>query len=341
MEDLSDNPFTALFPSVSVAQTYKQARESVADDVKQARIETIPSKTVDVSDEEELKKVHELNSVIEEIFLFTLNKFSVIGSDQKQLIHLTSLAEIIGATQKNNYSNFYWLDLETLEQALFERLMLENPLDNLVTDPGAKSLNHSQTIETQAVRYLVGSFRRASSVSQRQDKKSKLITDIKRMKEIIVQNLVTAFREPDFYVGQNLNKQMSEQLQTMSYDVDSDLLELLNMFSEQSKTHALLLENIFHPILDEIMMSIKNTPMILFSNNSIIPLEYFLSSPSLARILILHSYPKSSQSGRAYEDTLLGAILQKSCLPSIETSTWEFFNQPSGQPASVHSATGN
>ena len=27
--------------------------------------------------------------------------------------------------------------------------MLENPLDNLVTDPEAKSLNHSQTIETQ------------------------------------------------------------------------------------------------------------------------------------------------------------------------------------------------
>ena len=27
--------------------------------------------------------------------------------------------------------------------------MLENPLDNLVTDPKAKSLNHSQTIETQ------------------------------------------------------------------------------------------------------------------------------------------------------------------------------------------------
>ena len=45
--------------------------------------------------------------------------------------------------------NQSWLDLATLEQALFERLMLENPLDNLVTDPKAKSLNHSQTIETQ------------------------------------------------------------------------------------------------------------------------------------------------------------------------------------------------
>ena len=78
---------------------------------------------------------------------------------------------------------------------------------------------------------------------------------------------------------------------------------------------------------------------LLFSNNTIIPLEYFLSCAPLAKILILHSFPKAGQSGRAYEETLLGSILQKSCLPPVESGQWEFFSQPSGQPASVHSAT--
>ena len=54
--------------------------------------------------------------------------------------------------------------MPTLEQALFERLMLQNPLDHLVRDPKSKSLNHSQTIETDAVRYLVSCYRRCGLV---------------------------------------------------------------------------------------------------------------------------------------------------------------------------------
>merc|ERR1719427_2293005 len=65
--------------------------------------------------DDEVKEVQELNNIIEEIFLVTLNKFSVLGGDQKQLVYLSSSADIIG-TQG-------WLDLPTLEQALFERVM--------------------------------------------------------------------------------------------------------------------------------------------------------------------------------------------------------------------------
>ena len=40
--------------------------------------------------------MQELNTAIEDIFLVTLNKFSVLGGEQKQLVYLSSLAEIIG-----------------------------------------------------------------------------------------------------------------------------------------------------------------------------------------------------------------------------------------------------
>jgi len=337
MDDLTENPFAALFPSLSVAKTYKESQKrDQGSPVRSRQSPSPPSKHLDLSSDETVKNVQELNNIIEEVFLFTLNKFSVIGGEQDQLIFLSSLADIIGT------HNQTWLDLETLEQALFERLMLENPLEHLVTGVnrlgGVKALNHSQTIETQAVRYLIGSYRRAMTVRHRLGKGSKYSTDVDRMKEIIVQNLVTAFQEPDFYVGQNLQKQMSDQI-IDSLDVDNDLLELLKQFAVQAKQQPLLLERIFHPVLDEIKQTVKSTTTILFSMNSIIPLQYFTSCPVLGRILILHSFPRAANSGRGFEDTLLGSILAKSCLPSSDNDSWDFFNQPSGQPASVHSAT--
>lgn len=41
-------------------------------------------------------QVQELNSSIEEIFLFTLNKYSVIGGQFSQLIFLSGLADVVG-----------------------------------------------------------------------------------------------------------------------------------------------------------------------------------------------------------------------------------------------------
>ena len=340
MDDLKENPFASLFPSLSVAQSYKDKHQKIhgSPEGSRLKIETSPSKSVNLSKDESVKDIQELNNIIEEVFLFTLNKFSVIGGDQDQLIFLSSLADIIGTHSQT------WLDLHTLEQALFERLMLESPLEHLVTGVnrlgGVKTLNHSQTIETQAVRYLISSYKRAMAARHRLGKKSKYLADVDRMKEIIVQNMVTAFQEPDFYVGQNLQKQMSEQI-VNSFDVDNDLVELLKKFAVQAKQHPLLLERIFHPVLDEIKATVKITTTILFSLNSIIPLQYFTSCPVLGRILILHSFPhsKGPQNGRGFEDTLLGSIIAKSCLPSTDNDHWDFFNQPSGQPASVHSAT--
>ena len=83
--------------------------------------------------------------------------------------------------------------------------MLPNPLDHIVTDPGAKSLGCAHLIETQLVRYLAECFRRCNRVLGRTDKAdTKIVNNIEQMKGMVVQNLVTAFREPDLYIGQNL-----------------------------------------------------------------------------------------------------------------------------------------
>lgn len=121
---------------------------------------------------------------------------------------------------------------------------MENPLDNLVTDPNAKSLNHSQIIETQAVRYLCGSYRRALRLADKLGKKSKYLENIQKMKEIIIQNLITAFREPDFYVGQNLQMQLSDMI-LGCFEIENDFLEILSQLACQAKKHPLLQEKNF------------------------------------------------------------------------------------------------
>ena len=93
-QDLQSNPFSALFPSLSVAKSFV-ASSSKSPESRDVSL----NKKVDLSSEEVVRDVHELNSTIEDIFLVTLNKFSVLGGQQNQLVYLSSLAEIVG-----NYS---------------------------------------------------------------------------------------------------------------------------------------------------------------------------------------------------------------------------------------------
>jgi len=332
--DLASNPFTALFPTITVAECYVKSQLNTKEKITDMEIDV--GQVISLK-EDEVTEIQELNSTIEEIFLFTLNKFSVLGGEQKQLVYLSSLADIIGTHKQA------WLDLPTLEQALFERVMLPNPLDHLVTDPAVKSLDSAHLIETLLIRYLAECFRRCNRVLARNTNTTiRQTNSIKQMKGMVVQNIVTAFREPDLYIGQNLSQQLSD-LVMESYEVEQHLLEMMNSMAEkvkeEEKEGGILLEAIVYPILEHMKTHIQSTSMILFCSNTVLPLQYFLSSPILARVFILHSYPKSPHNGKSFEDSLLGSILQKSCLPPTETGSWDYFNQPSGQPTSVHGAT--
>ena len=90
MDELEQNPFSLLFPSISAAKIYQESRTN-SSPVRKPEPDDRKSPKREVS-----KDVHELNEIIEEIFLITLNKFSVVGGPQKQLIHLASLSDIIG-----------------------------------------------------------------------------------------------------------------------------------------------------------------------------------------------------------------------------------------------------
>ena len=95
--DLVSNPFAALFPTIAVAQCYVESHGTTKPaEEENIEMEIDVNEPVELPKDEEVKEVQELNNIIEEIFLVTLNKFSVLGGDEKQLVYLSSLAEIIG-----------------------------------------------------------------------------------------------------------------------------------------------------------------------------------------------------------------------------------------------------
>ena len=104
-EDLEGNPFASLFPSMEVAVAYRESQARLEREaptelmVIETKEQILPKDTISPTSDAKVKHTQDLNSIIEEVFLVTLNKYSVVGGPQQQLVHLNSLAEVIFLSQ--------------------------------------------------------------------------------------------------------------------------------------------------------------------------------------------------------------------------------------------------
>jgi len=357
MSDLGGNPFAQLFPSLERAQQYS-ARiidtgvNNIQNEAPTDIQDTPPNKSTDaaqLSDEHVVEQIQNVNAAIQRIFLFTLNKYSVLGTrDSDGLVFLSQLAETIGTHNQS------WLDVSTLEQALFERLMLESPEEQVVRDESVKGPVPEYVKENRLVYYLYSCYTRSCTEKERKPNNEELNKSIDNMQGVIVQNLVTAFREPELYFNQNIQEQL-EELILNKYQPEECLMQLVNKFASRMKeeegNHSKL-KSIVEPMLVKISTRIKETSLIVFSQETVTPLIYFLKNAELARIFIEHSTPVQTNhlfgtglnlgakvNGKSYEATLLGSILCKSSIPTTDAGPWDFFLEPSRSPGSVHSRT--
>ena len=97
---LEGNPFASLFPSMEVAVAYRESQARLEREaptelmVIETKEQILPKDTISPTSDAKVKHTQDLNSIIEEVFLVTLNKYSVVGGPQQQLVHLNSLAEV-------------------------------------------------------------------------------------------------------------------------------------------------------------------------------------------------------------------------------------------------------
>ena len=87
--------------------------------------DTPPNKSTDaaqLSDEHVVEQIQNVNAAIQRIFLFTLNKYSVLGTrDSDGLVFLSQLAETIGGSDTRK---IFYIDLASRGQFYLDQVHL-------------------------------------------------------------------------------------------------------------------------------------------------------------------------------------------------------------------------
>lgn len=135
-----------------------------------------------------------VNSLIEHIFSITINKTPQKG---KQFIFMEDLAADNVTTPLMN--------MELLEQALFERLLLNNPRDYLIPN-NTQNDETNDIAEDKVILYLYRSYERLSKWCRNQNEDS-LKTQCETIKQLILRNASTAQKQPELYENQSLSEQ--------------------------------------------------------------------------------------------------------------------------------------
>lgn len=145
------------------------------------------STTINVMDQK-------INSLIEHIFSITINR---TPQKNKQLVFMDELAAI------NPEKNL--MNMELLEQALFERLLLTNPRDYLI--PNNSEYNETENIaEEKVILYLYGAYERLAKW-RRNENEASLNVECETIKQLIIRNASTALKQPELYENQSLSEQ--------------------------------------------------------------------------------------------------------------------------------------
>ncbi|CAF3853159.1 unnamed protein product [Rotaria sp. Silwood1] len=228
-------------------------------------------------------------------------------------------------------------DKNLIDQALFERLRMTDSFSQLLTSTTKKStIKYDLNIitENRCLHYLAGCYQR---LLQQQDHFKFVLEDIKKL---FIDHSKTAISLPDLYEGQDLSKQWLELL------IGGHNNQLLYEYSDCINNDLLStttdeIENLYNSVFRHMYKAIQ--PLDYFSTELIAyigALTHLAKWPALVRIMFRLSHPKAaskrpvrnllapSENGRAFEDTLIGSFLSKSCLPSLPGKPYLFFEKP-------------
>lgn len=263
-----------------------------------------------------------INALIEKIFLITLNKQP---QRNKQLIFMEDLA----STNETNQSNtIELLNIEILEQALFERLLLPDPSDFLIPND-IKSNNIEMICEKRIFIYLYESYQRIREISHENDTIQR--DACQKMCELILRNASTAIKQPDIFDDQQFTEQWSMILTYNDPDAISWFLSnvVKEVLTDNDSTDWQALKTCFFPVFLDILKKIKIASMDTLDIQILPAIMYFVSDRQnlqLAELLLEFTTPPFvAADGMHYSNSLFGQLLCLSILPKNQNGPYEYY----------------
>ncbi|XP_060832858.1 ubiquitin conjugation factor E4 A [Bombus pascuorum] len=314
-DNVNNNPFAGLFSTINDAVSFSSQSQAIINESnKVSYVEQLEDKNVDN---------------ITEIKNLQGSKDSRIDNQVNRL-----LGDILGITLyeigANEHQNrrLVLLNVDSIERAVFDRLMLPDLESKLVPiDNSQQFLNDPHTTEKQVIPYLFESYCRL----QLYQNKPELSDVLCKISQIILQNASIVLQEPELFEEQEIYNQFITLCMDETGPKSEFILFVNGIVSEiQNDNEDNDMDAItvsFNPILDIIYKEAAQSNLVLFRQYWFTILNLFSSIEPLAKLVINHSTPKSNQ-GRAYADTLLGALFSLSCLPKTIEEPFYFFEKP-------------
>lgn len=251
------------------------------------------------------------NRHLEDVFLFTLNKEA--RDDGQQLVFMEDMASGL-PTQMFNF--------ELLGHAVFERLLMTHPKNFLIP-------NHSSDARTAAVaesKALIYLFR---CYGRNETYRNKMPVELyQRIQEIIIQNVITALKQPDLYDGQDLSAQLLEILQSdeTNWDYQGRFLSA----SVKEADDLPCLEPVFRPLFSVICNRIEGATLGTLEKWILPVLMLFVADKTNANLakLLLNSITPKTTTGTGFSNTILGQLLSLSILPRTDQMPLQYFESP-------------
>uniref|UniRef100_A0A1Y1K3I1 Ubiquitin conjugation factor E4 A n=1 Tax=Photinus pyralis TaxID=7054 RepID=A0A1Y1K3I1_PHOPY len=234
---------------------------------------------------------------LEETFGFTLNK-----DRRGSLIFLEDLSASFPSGV---------LNVEVLEHALFERLLLTNSQD---------------VGEAEVFVYLFHCFKKTSAISD--------VGLREKVEALILRNAVTALKQElkELFEGQDLVKQFYEILKTLELPARDFFEKIYKRFCDDGDTAGT--KEPFTMLLKLLHIDIARATPVSFPVFVFEILNSYVSDEFLAGILLDYCQPPS-EVGIEYANTLLGAVFSVSVLPKVISGSYEFFQDPLDQASNA------
>lgn len=355
-QNISRNPFAALFSSLADAkqfasgQTPQQHAEQPSEDSGESQSESENSVSDSIEDNDdsvaeisrsfrsrqELCEQLNINHMIQRIFLITLDNSdpSLRGGNgiPPRCVYLEEMAGDLDGQD--------WLDMDNIEQALFNRLLLLEPGNQLIYMTSCSSANLSadrDAGEKAALPYLYACFLRAKEEVTKVPEK--MLSNAVRCKNLAVSNTRTVLLTPEIYVNQNIYEQLLDLLlEGVRRAQPEEVVEFVEeviaglLADQEVRTFG----EVVVPVLEILQGRMKDLDLcqpLLYLHLDV--LLYFSHQRDIAKVLVEYIQPKDPSNGMQYQKTLLGAVLSVSCLlktPGVVEGHGYFLNPSRSSP---------